>query len=310
MSFQNSVRQHSRQTFLSSSNAVDDSWKGDEWHTSKAANRIRILFQNVRSFKFSKDSNTLQELVHLQESYGIDILCVSEHHQDTSKINKQLELSDIVHSAIPGRATCQFDSSAESNPIGQTKPGGTGIIIVGPMTGELEPQGKGGDSMGRWSYTTFRRQGVPPITIISVYQVCKEPTNVIGFTAWHQQKRALDIAGRNTHPRTAFIDDLCKVVMTFQAKQHAIIVGGDFNECLDDPRSGLLRLATTTGLADPWQTLQPNYPEFATRDPGSKRIDSVLVSPSIYDSISSMGYSPVARFVDSDHRGEIKELIN
>ena len=214
-----------------------------------------------------------------------------------------MELSEIVHSAIPGRATCQFDSSAESNPIGQTKPGGTGIIIVGPMTGQLEPQGKGGDSMGRWSYTTFRRQGVPPITIISVYQVCKEPTNVIGFTAWHQQKRALDIAGRNIHPRTAFIDDLCKVVTTFQAKQHAIIVGGDFNECMDDTRSGLLRLATTTGLTDPWSTFKPNYPEFATRDPGSKRIDSVLVSPSIYDSIISMGYAPVARFVDSDHRG-------
>jgi hypothetical protein len=69
-------------------------------------------------------------------------------------------------------------------------------------------------------------------------------------------------------------------------------------------------LATTTGLADPWQTLQPSHPEFATRDPGSKRIDSVLFSPSIYESITGMGYSPIARFVDNDHRGVCLEFMS
>ena len=57
--------------------------------------------------------------------------CIDEHHQDTSQITKQLELQNIVHTAVPGWATCQFDSSAERNPVGTTKPGGTSIITVG-----------------------------------------------------------------------------------------------------------------------------------------------------------------------------------
>jgi len=123
-----SVRQRLRQTFISTSEPMDESWKGNEWSSTKPENRVRILFQNVRALKFNKEGNTLQDLVHMQASYGIDIACISEHHQDTSKIVKQLELHNVVHTAVPGRTTCQFDSSAESNPIGTTKPGGTGIM--------------------------------------------------------------------------------------------------------------------------------------------------------------------------------------
>ena len=93
--------------------------------------------------------------------------------------------------------------------------------------GRLRRQGTGGDPMGRWSFIHLKRHQRPPITIISICQVCINPTNAVGSTAWHQQCRALDMANRTmTHPRTAFMDDLINFISKLQQSNHSIIVGG------------------------------------------------------------------------------------
>lgn len=122
----------------------------------------------------------------------------------------------------------------------------------------MEPRGKSGDPLGRWSCMTFRRKRQPPLTIISVYQVCPTPTNAIGHTAWHQQRRALDLAQRSIHPRKAFIDDLDKTIQKFLLLRHDLIIGGNWNECDHHAHSGLLRLCTTHDLVDPWHEHYPN----------------------------------------------------
>jgi hypothetical protein len=82
--------------------------------------------------------------------------------------------------------------------------GGTGIIALGDTIGRIDHNGKGGDHMGRWSYFHFKRRNANPLTVISIYQVCSKPTDEIGATAWHQQRRALDLEQRHqVHPRTA-----------------------------------------------------------------------------------------------------------
>ena len=124
-----------------------------------------------------------------------------------------------------------------------------------------------------------------------------------GNTAWHQQRLALDAASRSTeHPRKAFINDLTKVIKTFQELNHDIIIGGDFNETLEDPNSGLLRLATNTNLSDPWYLQHPQHKQFATQEFGSKRIDSILISYRLSGSIRAIGYGPFGQVTNSDHR--------
>jgi hypothetical protein len=110
----------------------------------------------------------------------------------------------------------------------------------------------------------FRSKEQPPLTVIAVYQVCHNPTNAVGNTAWHQQKRALMLQNRPDHPRKAFIDDLIKLIQDLQSNHHDIIVGGDFNEDMEEPTSGLLRLVTTTQLCDPWITRHPQLRKFRT----------------------------------------------
>ena len=181
-------------------------------------------------------------------------------------------------------------------------PGGTAMIATGDTVGRLEPKGQHRDSMGRWSYIHLRRKGQPPVTIYTVYQVCQNPTNAIGNTAWHQQRLALNHQDRtNQHPRQAFITDLTKSIQKHQALQHAIIIGGDFNETTDKHSSGILKLLTTTNLVDPFLHFHPTLPTFNTYNRGSQRIDAIFCSPTIIPTIKSIGYAPFNWVTNSDH---------
>jgi len=198
---------------------------------------------------------------------------------------------------------CQLNSSGETSAGSGRLMGGTGILAFNTTVGRLLHNGKGGDTMGRWSYIHLRRHNSPPVTIISIYQVCTAPTNAIGSTAWHQQRRALDATNRHTiHPRTAFIDDLISFISTLQREQHDIIVGGDWNDHLTAPNSSVLRLCTVLNLSDPWLQHYPDHPTFATHERGQHRIDSVLVSHNLLPMVEHIGYSPVGLLASSDHR--------
>jgi hypothetical protein len=194
-----------------------------------------------------------------------------------------------------------MDSSAESA-LHQYKPGGTGILVLGDTASRLEPNGKHGDAMGRWSIIHFRRRNLPPLTVISIYQVCYRPTNAIGNTAFHQQQRALNIAGRQIHPRKAFIDDLHKVLETLIAQGNDVIIGGDFNEAMEDKHSGVLQLTTRHHLVDPFLSRFPHHTTFGTHLQGRRRIDLALVTPRIAPAIQAIGYGPFDHSKVSDHR--------
>ena len=182
-------------------------------------------------------------------------------------------------------------------------PGGTAMVVIGDAVGRLEPRGQNGDAMGRWSYIHLRRRGQPPVTIYTVYQVCLNPTNAIGHTAWHQQRLALNQQNRTSqHPRQAFISDLTASIKSFQALHHDIIIGGDFNETTDKHASGILKLINTTNLVDPFLHYHPTLPTFNTYNRGTQRIDAIFCSPSIIPTIKAIGYSPFNWVTNSDHR--------
>ena len=216
---------------------------------------------------------------------SVDIACFSEVNLDTSKFAVVQQLYETLRKEFPHNATLQVDSSSDVAP-NFYKPGGTAVVSIGAIVGRLEPSSKKGDSMGRWSRMSYRRKGLAPLTVISVYQVCSRPTNPLGHAAWHQQTRGLSDADRSdTSPRKAFIDDLIKEVRSLQALHHDVIVAGDFNETLDDPNSGVLRFATSTGLVDAFLQKHPGHPDFPTHHRGSKRIDSAFVSPRLAGAI-------------------------
>jgi hypothetical protein len=128
------------------------------------------------------------------------------------------------------------------------------------------------------------------------------PTNKIGSTAWHQQRRALDQDNRShVHPREAFMQDLTGFIQSLQQEKHDVIVGGNWKDYLDAPNSSLLRLYTTLNLVDPWLHFYPGQSP-ATHERGQNRIDSVFISHNLLPTVESIGYSPVGTLATSDHR--------
>lgn len=284
-----------------------NTWQGDNLTGDKDNHTIRIMFHNVNGLPLT-GIDGMDMFANEQANLQVDIQGFSEHCLDTTKYHVHQTARDLLRRYYTGQASLQIDSSKETA-INTYKPGGTGILLLGDLVGQQEPQGRGGDAMGRWSYIHLRRKAQPPITIISAYQVCPRPTNIIGNTAYHQQIRALNKAGRHQiHPRHAFITDLINFVAKLQTNGHDIILGGDFNESIEDKNSGLLKLITTTNLTDPFQHRFPHHPTFGTHAMGHRRIDSVLFSPSLLPSLKSIGYAPFQYTKSSDHRPLLFDL--
>ena len=283
-------------------------WVGNASTEEKPSKTLRIAFQNLNGLGTHQCKNQISLLANEQVTLDIDILCMSEHclnikHQDTLK-----NLQQTIRSTTVEKTSFQINSS-DSPTTQRYLPGGTAILLIGHTVGRIEPDGRGGDPMGRWSYVHLRRKKMKPVTIVTIYQVVKQPTNTTGNTAWHQQRLALDAQNRHdTHPRTAFINDLIQFIDTLREQNHDIIIGGDFNDTVQRHNSGILKLIMHTGLVDIWQHNHPEHPTFNTYSRGTERIDTVLCTTNILSCIKHIGYSPFQWLTNSDHRAILLDI--
>lgn len=290
-------------------------WQGHNLSGPAPTDAVRLSFLNIHGLYTTHTplSHNVTHLTFAMQTYDVSILGISEHHlpMQNPKLRHQLRDAFQPVQAELGGVTYRMDSSGEQCFNESHKlMGGTGLIITGESIGRIVPQGLEGDPMGRWSVLHLRRRrNLAPITVISIYQVCHKPTNVIGNTAWHQQRRALDMAGQHEiHPRHAFRRDLSLFVQSLQHRGHDIIIGGDWNDSLGDIRSVQAYLGSKFDLVDPWSSTFPEHEEFATYERGSTRIDSVLLSRRLLPSVLRIGYTPVGLLFNSDHRGLILEF--
>ena len=284
------------------SSAAEDDWIGTAPPTDKPTTTFRIAFNNINGLGSQQYGHSIQQLVESQSALGIDLLGIIEHCLNTEQPRVRNTLQRSLQQHFLGRYVLQINSG-QMQTTSAYLPGGTATLLVDRIVGRLESNGRGGDTMGRWSCVTLRRQKQKPLTVYAVYKVNAKPTNDIGITAWHQQRLQLDSQHRhNEHPRDAFTKDLIKAITNHQALGHDIIVGGDFNDTLFQPNSQLLKLATSVNLIDPWTRLYPEHENFKTYQRGTKRIDSMLCSHSVAFSVRSMGYSPFNWLTNSDHR--------
>lgn len=302
-------------TTKTTSERRNDEWHGNDFSTPESAihdnNHTRICFHNAHGIR--RKGTTLQQglmdMLTTYQHYDIQILGISEHHLPMSDPGYRQKIHENINRCgPPSTIVHQFNSSTETSSKSGRLMGGTAIIGMNGSVGRLEPKGKGGDHMGRWSYLHFRRNNKPPLTVISIYQVCKQPTNKIGYTAWHQQRRALDADHRDEHPRKAFQADLSQFLEHLQTDKHDIIIGGDWNETILDSHSCIAALSLKYDLIDPWSHVYPHHPEIATFEFGSRRIDSILLSRSLIHNVRKIGYSPVGLMSLSDHRAIIIEF--
>jgi hypothetical protein len=158
-------------------------------------------FHNINGIGTKQFIQNMATITNEQCTLGVDIQgitehCINVHHMDTHSCLQ----SGVKQQIVDQKVVIQINAGnmATENVY---LPGGTAMIVTGDAVGRLEPKGHNGDALGRWSYVNLRRKGQTPLTIYTVYQVCLNPTNTIGHTAWHQQRLALNQQNRtNLHP--------------------------------------------------------------------------------------------------------------
>jgi hypothetical protein len=132
--------------------------------------------------------------------------------------------------------------SSELHTVSNYKPGETTIIAQGDATGRIIYQDS--DKYGRWSYFHLQGQNDTIITYISVYKVCKKPTNAQGIASYHQQETAFRIERRpNANPQHNFREDIIKFIQSQQTRGHMIILAGDFNEYINNNHTNIQHIS-------------------------------------------------------------------
>ena len=167
-------------------------WQGHTIPDNKPPKTFRMMFHNINGIGTKNFISNMATLINEQCTLKVDLQgitehCINIHHLDT---HSRLQ-SGSKQQINDQKVIIQIDAGNMSTETTYL-PGGTAIMVTGDTVGRLEPKGQNGDPMGRWSYMHLRRKGQPPITIYTVYQVCLNPTNAIGHTAWHQQRLALN----------------------------------------------------------------------------------------------------------------------
>ncbi len=147
--------------------AAQNSWMGSSMPTEKGADTFRLAYNNINSIGTHHYGHSIQQLAETQSQLDIDVLGFTEHCLNIGQPRVRRNLSISLNQAFLGQHSLQIDSS-NLQTLSPYLPGGTAMLSLGKIIGRIVPNGKGGDSMGRWSYITLRRQSQQPLTIFTV----------------------------------------------------------------------------------------------------------------------------------------------
>jgi hypothetical protein len=298
---------HPTNTTHSDHNRTDDhDYLGDEMILPKPTHITRMTWQNINGTTTKANGSSLRQIFEEQQRIESDFRGLIEHKCDTTKHFVRQKFHDQIRKVFGARQYKLELGSSTLSSATERKPGGTLSSVVGNMSGRWT-QGHT-DPLGRWTYQTFEGKNKRLITCITAYAPTK-PENRTGFATWHQQETLLSQQHRqNTHPPTNFCKDLQSLIKHLQDNHHLIILGGDFNESLSDPRSKMLSLAMSCNLIDPWVQTFPNQKPPRTFIGGTKQIDFILMSGELFPAVSAIGYSPFYTTGFSDHRNMFIDL--
>jgi hypothetical protein len=267
-------------------------------------------------------------LLNLQTccNFGAGVLCLPETNTNWNHQKNMSTLKSNIKKVWQHSASQSSSSSEEF--ISNYQPGGTLTIVVNQWTSRIMGKGTDPFGLGRWSYITLRGKATTKITIVTGYRVCRaSPTTAGVKTAYMQQYRGLsaklrnDGKGTTPDPCRQFILDLQAWLEHIIQDGHQVILSMDSNEDLytshgkyhhleyktesviTSPQHDgtMATLLKTCGLIDILQVHHTNKAP-PTYNRGNTRLDYILVSDSIAQTVLCSGILPFYSLFLSDHR--------
>lgn len=282
---------------------------GDPMEDSPNNGTTRLFIQNLNGLLWNNDGGKWPYVCETIATTQADIACFSELNTDTNRYDVRKIMEDTCKRQFNQHRLVLASSTTKSATT--YKPGGTAILARDSVTIRIKSQTR--DRMGRWTSISFTTSPTRRLRVISAYQVGKQVRPGTNTAAAQQTAQLiLEHTNSNIHhrqnPRQAFRHDLSMFIKQVQTDNEDIILVGDFNDDITSPDSNMQHIATQCGLVDLFSIRlgSPNIP--STYQRGNKRLDYVLVSPSLVPMVTAAGYDPFGYRLPSDHRAMYIDL--
>jgi len=277
---------------------------GDHLHEINPTNITRIYCQNINGLTWDSEGGKWPYICEVMAGIHASIACFIETNTDTNKVRIRQQMETIASRQFQHNRLIMATSKHQTST--NYKPGGTAILACNTITSMIKSHSR--DRMGRWTSMQLATSPQRSVRIITAYQVCanSQPGTNTAFAQQFAQiieENALTTNATRISPRASFIGDLHAFIRQCQGNGEDIILLGDFNEEITERNAGMEEIARNCNLADLFSVRLGNPSTPATYQRGSKRIDYVLLSPSLLEHVSAAGYDPFGYRVPSDHRG-------
>jgi exonuclease III len=200
---------------------------GHEMVLPKPENTTRLASLNVNGIRRGDDYQDVLGMAQALKTSSVDWGTFSETKIDwrSAARGKMYEkIQRVYHHARISTSS----SSIRYDTLYQ--PGGTMTLVTDNYTSRVKSMGHD-SALGRWSYTFMTGRHGRIIILVTVYNVCNQPSNRSGSRTAHTQQHSLLLRqGRTINPRKAFLDDFDHQVTVWRDAGHELIIAGDFNE--------------------------------------------------------------------------------
>ena len=278
-------------------------------------NNLRVIYNNINGLEIKefvrstisrresrnkdkhlteiKDTQKITGVFSLLRNWQANIICMAETRvaweirKVRDLVGKELRKVDRYASVI--------GSSSEIFCADAYKPGGTGMLCDGNWNSRVVNKGNDPHKLGRWSYLTLRGRNDFLVTIITAYRCCvSNNVNNEGLTtAYAQQETCLRRKGIQTNPRESFITHMEQFIESKVSLGHEIILAIDGNEEWEERGSRIKRMAERVGIFDVAASRNNNkVPATYVRSNSRRRIDFILCSERVLDTITAYGMAP------------------
>eukprot|EP00957_Ditylum_brightwellii_P175679 13376602-Ditylum_brightwellii.AAC.1 len=157
---------------------------GDKLDSNISSNIFQLSTNNVNGFNTANDGDEFLEELTILKELKISAACFQETNKNWTKsgvynnIKRKLfkvwRKNKITMSCAPEWMKSEY------------QPGGTATLVTDKWSSFVCDTGK--DTLGRWSYTTFKGKHDQKVTVISAYRVCNNTLAQAGpQTCWKQQ---------------------------------------------------------------------------------------------------------------------------
>lgn len=280
---------------------LDKSGRAGNTIRYKEPGTFRLFSLNVNGFS---KCDPIGSMLHASDcciQSQVDFAGFSETNLDFSNHKFRMKARKELSDSFPN-SKVNFSSSRIMAPDVQ-KFGGTLSMAFKDASCRTIRSFEDPSGLGRYNVFLIRGNGRRGMAIFTVY-AASESGNPGPTTFETQQRTMLRMRGKDpdTDLKTLLWTDIKKDLEPLLKQGFHPIIMGDFNESLYSDNRGLRKFMREAQLFDPLAYEDVHRRDMATHARGSKRIDYILISKELRNSVRSSGITALDEVIDSDHR--------